>query len=100
MAGHSATKQTVLTKQTGIPVREASVANLIRNWWRMCYAGNYSNLKELAAAEAERFGSTKQRGKVEIITSTIRGGLLCPSNATGLLTRSSRGTASKTHLSL
>lgn len=78
MAGHSATKQTVLTKQTGIPVREASVANLIRNWWRMCYAGNYSNLKELAAAEAERFGSTKQRGKVEIITSTIRGGIALP----------------------
>lgn len=75
LAGHTASKSaTSTTTPPPTRVREASVANLIRRWWRICFAGRYPSSKALFTAEAERFGAAGQAGQVRVVTGTISDG--------------------------
>lgn len=75
LAGHTATK-TAGQSASAVHAREASVAAMIRRWWRMCYAGRYSTTEELFAEEARRFGAAGMAGKVRVQAATTKTGQL------------------------
>lgn len=72
MAGHTATKAVPPTAASH--AREASVANAVRNWWRLCHAAGHPTAETLFAAEEQRFGAAGRKGKIQVRATTINPG--------------------------
>lgn len=72
LAGHTTTK--LVSPTEALHAREASVANAVRNWWRMCFAAGYSSAEELFAAETQRFGAAGAKGSVQVRATTTHPG--------------------------